>query len=149
MKKSLLILVVIVGFIACKRDEERKEPTIVGVWKEVQTITYNGKDNSIISEKFPTECEKKGSTELTQDGKIIIRSFDIDNSGNCVEDDSINGTYTYNASTKMITIKVGNEVREKKIRFLAANELHGEEEEEDVNNDGVIDRVVYFMVRQK
>lgn len=112
-------------------------------------VTYSGKDNSVLYTELPTECEKKGSLELTKDGKYISKSFLEDSKGVCIEDGSGEGTYTYDASTKKIVTIVGNDKNEGEVISLTDTEMQLLDVLEDKNNDGVKDKTIIFLKRQK
>lgn len=153
MKKGLLALLAITSFVACNRDENKTMVTqfdVVGVWSPEKTITFSGKDNSVLNNVLFDECQKKGSVEFTKDGKLIKRSF-ITNEGQCIENGTEEkGTYIYDASTKKITITFKGNIEEVKVISLTDTELQTIDRDDlDENKDGIMDKIITIFKKQK
>ena len=129
---------------SCRGDENNTSSNngIVGVWKKSKEIVFSGKDNSIIA-TYPNNdpCESKSNTEFTNDGKVIFRQFYENSAGTCLQHPAETKTYTYDSSTKKLTI---NGTIYGEITKITNSELETKVSLGDENGDGIKDYAIEY-----
>ncbi|MFB9121088.1 lipocalin family protein [Bergeyella porcorum] len=149
MRNLILFSMAALSLTACKRDDDNTttEPSIVGTWKYSKYVVYSGKDKkTIISEEPATACEAKGTMVFTSDKKTSY-TFYTDSNNTCVEDGTETGIYSYDATTKKLSITSSNDDATTDVLKLTDKELEVVVENYDYNNDGVDDIHTYVFTR--
>lgn len=113
MKKLHYLVVILLTFsvfIGCNRDD-KDENSIVGTWG-LTSVTVKGtlkKDNQSIpvnQTQNSDACTAKSTTTFKADGTGNTEGYAPDSSGNCQLTVNEPLTYSYNASTKSLTLTV-------------------------------------------
>lgn len=136
--KKLLFLLSVISFVSCDKDDKKiEELSIVGKWKEVKGEIVSGKDSKVLLTQTPNSCEAQGYIQFNSDNTFQSKSY-YNDGVDCLEDGSDNTTYTYDASTRIVTL-YGESTQ---ILDLTSTSFKISEPDEDYNQDGVIDKYV-------
>lgn len=145
MKKLLLSTLVAISFVACDRDSDSP---IVGTWKISKENVYDGKTNALLISQDVAPCENKNTIQFFNDGKLQRHNFEELN-GVCEDMGTDQGTYTYNANTKMLRMETPDGTFAEEVLKLTDTELEVADDTggEDFNGDGVNDRYTLLLTR--
>lgn len=145
MKKLLLSTLVAISFVACDRDSDSP---IVGTWKISKENVYDGKTNALLISQDVAPCENKNTIQFFNDGKLQRHTFEELN-GVCEDMGTDQGTYTYNANTKMLRMVTPDGAFTEEVLKLTDTELEVADDTggEDFNGDGVNDRYTLLLTR--
>lgn len=145
MKKLLLSTLVAISFVACDRDSDSP---IVGTWKISKENVYDGKTNALLISQDVAPCENKNTIQFFNDGKLQSHTFEELN-GVCEDMGTDQGTYTYNANTKMLRMETPVGTFTEEVLKLTDTELEVADDTggEDFNGDGVNDRYTLLLTR--
>ncbi len=149
MKKFILPSIFAFGLLfSCNNDDDSSidNANIVGTWNIVKTQIQYSKDNKIVDQKLDA-CEDKNTLTFTNDKKYSYVSYEADNTGKCVIEDTGNATYTI--TDKKIKVVYGpDDSFEAEIVSLTKNELvmkssYGE----DLDKDSKDEIEIYYLKR--
>lgn len=109
MKKILLTTLAIGLLVSCRKDDDNNNSndiaSIVGTWKAVKKEVISGKDmKKILEIELSNDCQKSSTFEFTTDNKYNVVSYD-NFAGKCVIEDQFSISYSYNSTTKKLTVK--------------------------------------------
>lgn len=150
MKKIALGLLTISLFLSSCTDDKKEEiihndASIVGIWKIQKSEVLSGKDlNLVIKEYLPDECKLKSAYQFSNNGKYIIKDFNLIN-GECKETSGTKN-YQYNSVDKKIIIEGAKEpaivldITNNKLIFYINDQY-------DHNDDGTDDYLRYTFVK--
>lgn len=145
--RLLLISVLFLVLISCRKDDNVDiQNEIVGTWKMTKDIIISGKDNSIISTDpvLDSDCESKNRYTFDSSNRYSY-SDHKKTSSICKLFKTANGDYSYDNSTKKLTIKFdgSNESVTSNLHSLKTNEMQLiQEDYNDYNNDGINDKFI-------
>ncbi|MBO6183725.1 MAG: lipocalin family protein [Chryseobacterium sp.] len=144
--KKILLLAVVVGFVfnSCKKDDDDDKSHIVGTWK-IEKYFYKYANGTSDTE-LPDACDSKTQITFKEDGSIINDEFSTGGNGACVSDYET-GTYSYNESSKVLSINLGNSTDEFKVLTLNNSQLAFQDESGDYDGDGVNDVYIGYLKR--
>ncbi|SMO34720.1 Lipocalin-like domain-containing protein [Chryseobacterium rhizoplanae] len=112
MKKQLLLFTFsALALTSCKDDNlEAYEMDIMkGDWKEVKREIISGKDNKTVLQSYPnTGCAAKNTLFFRTDYYVSYTAF-TGTGADCQMDQKSEGRYTYDADSKVLGIKLGDE----------------------------------------
>lgn len=144
MKKITMLSLGVLAVMSCSSDDSTDEQvSIVGTWKEAKTVIYSGSNNAILDTEMPDACDKKNTYEFTSSGVLTSNIFYTKSDGTCGVDDTFTENYSYDPSTKKIT--VDGDITD--VLALTQNELQIVADENDENGDGINDKMVMYFYR--
>lgn len=112
MKKQLLLFAFsALALTSCKDDNlDAYEMEIMkGDWKEVKREIISGKDNKTVLQSYPnTGCATKNTLFFRTDYYVSYTAF-TGVGADCQMDQKSEGRYTYDADSKVLGIKLGDE----------------------------------------
>ncbi|MBE4949392.1 lipocalin family protein [Chryseobacterium culicis] len=112
MKKQLLLFAFsALALTSCKDDnlEAYDMDIMKGDWKEVKREVISGKDNkTVLYTETLTGCATKNTLFLRTDYYVSYTAY-TGEGANCTAAPTTEGRYTYDADSKVIGIKLGNE----------------------------------------
>lgn len=117
--------------VACSRDDDSSSSSVVGSWY-LYTVSVSGKvlvngiSQSINNSQVASSCVQKTTLIFNENGTGNVTSWD-DSSGSCIQVQNDDLTYTYNSSTKVLTIKTGSNTDVTNITSLTSTQMVGEE----------------------
>lgn len=147
MKKLLLASAALISLAACQNDDDDTDSpaSIVGTWKLSKMMVYSGKDNKVLDEDAASACESKSTFVFANDGKVTTHSYFHANDGSCEDLGTTTTPYSYNASTKILTIN-GEETP---LKSMTANTFEVITETWDYNGDNIDDNLTSVFTRVK
>lgn len=143
--KKLILLASACLFLntSCRKDDDDNESIsdIVGTWKiEKWVVAYGNGSNETDT---PNACEAKSNVIFGSDNKLTGNDY-FGNEGSCVLE-STNGTYSYDANTKVLKLSAEGEDNYTKVEKLNSSELVVIFSEDDFDDDGKMDKeYIYF-----
>ena len=153
MKKLLLSTLVSISFVACDRDRaesvnQETLPSLVGTWKISKRNVYDGKTNALLISQDIAPCENKNPMQFFNDGKLQRHIFEELN-GVCEDTGIDQGTYTYNANTKVLRAVTPDGTFIEEVLKLTDTELEVTDNtsSDDINGDGVKDKHAFLLIR--
>jgi len=112
MKKQLLLFAFsALALTSCKDDnlEAYDMEIMKGDWKEVKREIISGKDNKTVLQMYPnTGCATKNTLFFRTDYYVSYTAY-TGTGADCQMDQKSEGRYTYDADSKVIGIKLGDE----------------------------------------
>lgn len=153
-KKLLLTFASALVILSCRKDDDSiqtPEQQLVGTWKTIKTVKISGKDNSIISTTNASGCSASDTFQFTSDKKIIFKLHAVPSeSSTCSLVETATGTYSYNSTSKNITIAyLGDYTENINIYSLNNSELVTFEAlDRDYNGDGINDNELTYQNKQ-
>jgi hypothetical protein len=112
MKKQLLLFAFsALVLTSCKDDnlEAYDMEIMKGDWKEVKREIISGKDNKTVLQTYPnTGCATKNTLFFRTDYYVSYTAY-TGTGADCQMDQKSEGRYTYDADSKVIGIKLGDE----------------------------------------
>ncbi|MGN7866247.1 lipocalin family protein [Chryseobacterium sp.] len=144
MKKQLLLFAFsALALTSCKDEnlEAYDMEIMQGDWKEVKRELISGKDKTVLQTDIPTGCEAKNTLYLKTDYYVSYTAY-TGTGTDCQMDVKTEGRYTYDAGTKVIGIKLGDEgSMDFKIEVLTSKDLKMVQQSGlmDMNGDKVPD----------
>lgn len=111
MKKQLLLFTFsALALTSCKDDnlEAYDMEIMQGDWKEVKRELISGKDKTVLKTEILTGCEAKNTLSLKTDYSVSYAAY-TGEGANCSLAEKSEGRYTYDAGTKVIGLKFGDE----------------------------------------
>lgn len=112
MKKQLLLFAFsALALTSCKDDnlEAYDMEIMKGDWKEVKREIISGKDNKTVLQMYPnTGCATKNTLFFRTDYYVSYTAY-TGTGADCQMDQKSEGTYTYDADSKVIGIKLSDE----------------------------------------
>ncbi|MFL9832885.1 lipocalin-like domain-containing protein [Chryseobacterium terrae] len=144
--KKILLLAVVAGFVfnSCKKDDDDDKSLIVGTWK-IEKYFYKY-SNGTTETELPTECDSKTLVTFKEDGTLINDQFSSGGNGTCVSDYET-GTYSYNESSKVLSINLGNNTDQFKVVTLNNSQLAFQDDNTDYDGDGLKDVYIAYLKR--
>lgn len=105
MKKTQLILLIFISTLilsSCSSDDDSNSISIVGIWKPIAEVDVcsTGSEETY---NYST-CEQLSRTTFSSNGTLNISEFD-DNTGDCIEDYNVNGTWVLNGGNLSATLE--------------------------------------------
>ena len=128
MKKIIYLFVLTFLLFSCSSDDnDNVTGSIIGSWKPVKTVivgtaTSNGINIPINQTIVSNECQLKSRTIFGTDGIVKATSWD-DTSGTCQQISSESSAYTYNSSTKTLSMTQNGIQLASKVSKLTDTEL--------------------------
>lgn len=143
--KKILLLAVAASFVfnSCKSDDDDDQSLIVGTWK-IDKYFYKYANGTSETE-LPDTCESKTQITFKEDGSIINDEFSI-SGGNC-ESSYETGNYSYDESSKTLSINLGNGTDNFKVISLSKSQLAFQTENDDYDGDGTNDIYIGYLKR--
>lgn len=129
--------------VACSRDDSPDQITsVVGSWYLYSvgvngTVLINGSPQTINNNQVASACVQKSTLTFNENGTGTAVSWD-DSSGTCAEVQNESFTYTYNQSTKVLTVVTSSKTDVTTIKSLTTTEMSGEEFVTNENIGGYI-----------
>ena len=151
MKKILFASLACAFLLSCNRDNDddnSSSSSVVGKWKITKYLTISGKDKTtILDSETNSGCEASDSFEFKSDKTYIFNYYD-DSTGSCKLTDTVNGTYSYNSSTKILSIIDNGTTENNEIFKITNSEMQFITDTDDYNNDGVLDMEIAVFAKQ-
>lgn len=143
MKKLLLIAIcsLFVTTSCRKDDDEKKVDLIVGTWKLNKQVTQYG--NGTSETENPNSCEAQSNFVFASDKNLLSNEY-YSSGTSCVLDDT-SGTYSYDETTKLLTLILDGDNNSVKVETLNSNELIISVEEGDLDGDGKTDKFLTYL----
>lgn len=143
--KKLLFFAVSAGFIftSCNNDDEGNSNSIVGTWRPVSEKAISGKNGNTLYNDPHSSCYKKSTFNFKSNNTVSSTIYDENSSGNCENYGTDTSPYSYDPGNKQLT--VDGETSE--VVVLNSKELHVVSDYDDVNGDGVDDKIILVMAR--
>jgi len=143
--KKLLFLAVSAGFIftSCSNDDDTDSNSIVGTWRPVSEKAISGKNGSTLYNDAHSSCYKKSTINFKSDNMVSSTIYDENSGGNCENYGTETYPYSYDAAKMQLT--VDGDVSE--VVLLNQKELHFVSDYDDVNGDGVDDKIILVLAR--
>lgn len=143
--KKLLFLAVSAGFIftSCSSDDDTDSNSIVGTWRPVSEKAISGKNGSTLYNDPHSSCYKKSTINFKSDNTVSSTLYDENSGGNCENYGTETYSYSYDAAKMQLT--VDGDVSE--VVLLNQKELHFVSDYDDVNGDGVDDKIILVFAR--
>ncbi|HCN49069.1 MAG TPA: hypothetical protein DIT10_08240 [Chryseobacterium sp.] len=143
MKKQLLLFAFsTLAITSCKDNLEAYDMEVMqGDWKEVKREIISGKDNKVLFTETLTGCEAKNTLFLKTDYYVSYTAY-TGTGTTCNVSEKSEGRYTYDAGSKVIGIKLGQEGSiNYKIEVLTSKDLKMSQQSGliDMNGDKVPD----------
>lgn len=135
MKKLILFFfgTILLLNLSCSRDDDSSDfsGSVVGSWYLYSvglkgTVSQNGNSAPINTTQTLNSCMQKSTVTFNQDGTGNATSWE-DTSGTCAKIQDENFTYTYDTSSKVLTIKTATETDVTSLTKLTSSEMVGEE----------------------
>ncbi len=119
--------------VACSRDDDSSSSSssVVGSWYMYSvsvngTVLVNGSSQAINNSQVASACVQKTTLTFNENGTGNVTSWD-DTSGSCTQVQNDDFTYTYNQSSKALTIKTSTNTDVTTLKSLTNSEMIGEE----------------------
>ena len=137
----------LVSLAACKRDDD-PAPSILGTWKYTGRKYINGANGTVFAPQTASNCEGQDTFVFYTDGTAIETEHSLSGS-NCVVYDTKNYTYSYNATTKKLTLTEGGGTPEthEVVRLDNNTFEYVYYNGSDESGDGVPDKSVFIYTR--
>lgn len=152
MKKYLLLFAFsALALSSCEDDDIQnfELDMLKGEWKTTKSEVISGKDNkTVISTDTPTGCSAKSTTEFRIDYYAAYTA--MTGVGTTCTSSKTEGTYTYDAEEKVLTISLKNDSpRPYKLVILSSSEMRWMTLSDNIDQDGdkVIDYTYINFVR--
>lgn len=130
--------------LSCSRDDDSSDfsGSVVGSWYLYSvglngTVTKNGVSVPINTTQTLNSCMQKSTVTFNQDGTGNATSWE-DTSGTCTKIQDENFTYTYDTSSKVLTIKMVSETDVTSLTKLTSSEMVGEENVTNFQVEGAL-----------
>lgn len=130
--------------LSCSRDDDSSDfsGSVVGSWYLYSvglngTATQNGISTPINITQPLNSCMQKSTVTFNQDGSGNATSWE-DTSGTCTKIQDENFTYTYDTSSKVLTIKMASETDVTRLTKLTSSEMVGEENVSNFQVEGAV-----------
>ena len=153
MKKFIFTMAALLSLAACSRNSGTDEPapqplsSPVGKWKYTGRKYINGANGTVFNPQTASNCEGQDTFVFKADGTAVETWHSLSGS-NCVVDDTINYTYSYNAQTKELTLTQGGGTpKTHEVVRLDNNTFEYVYNIYDENSDGTPDKEVYIWTR--
>ncbi|WP_312287343.1 lipocalin family protein [Chryseobacterium gleum] len=153
MKKQLLLFTFsALALTSCKDDnlEAYDMEIMKGDWKEVKKEIISGKDNKTVLFSYPnTGCAVKNTLFLRTDYYVSYTAY-TGTGADCQMDQKSEGRYTYDADTKILGIKLGDEgTADYRVDVLTSKELRLAQQFGNFDMDGdKIPEVAYVTYKR-
>ncbi len=143
--KKLLFLAISAGFVftSCSSDDEEDVNSIVGTWRPISEKAISGKNGSTLYNDPHSTCYKKSTFNFKSNNILSSTIYDENSSGNCENYGTDTSSYSYDPGNKQLT--VDGEISE--VAVLNSKELHIVSDYDDVNGDGVDDKIILVLAR--
>ena len=146
MKHFFLIMAALLSLAACKRDDD-PAPSILGTWKFTGYKSINGVDGSEFAPQTADNCQGQDTFVFNTDG-TAGRITHYRYGGICNTGQTTNYTYSYNATTKELTLtENGGTPETHEVIKLDNNNFEYVYNIYDKNSDGTPDKEVYIYTR--
>ena len=136
----------LLSLAACKRDDDPASP-ILGTWKFTGGKFISGANGTELATHTASNCEGQNTFVFKADGTAVETKYSLSGS-NCVVDRTTNYTYSYNATTKELTLtENGGTPQTKEVIKLDNNTFEYVHFFYDQNGDGVLDKGVSIYTK--
>ena len=143
----------LLSLAACSRNSGTDEPTPqplsspVGKWKYTGYKFISGANGTELAPHTASNCEGQDTFVFKADGTAVETEHSLSGS-NCVVNATTNYTYSYNATTKELTLTQGGGTPEThEVVRLDNNTFEYVDDSYDYDGDGISDKFVFTFTR--
>ncbi|MDQ1162651.1 hypothetical protein QE422_003019 [Chryseobacterium sp. SORGH_AS 447] len=143
--KKLLFLAVSAGFIftSCNNNDDEDPNSIVGTWRPVSEKAISGKNGNTLYNDPHSTCYKKSTFNFKSNNTLSSTIYDENSNGNCENFGTETSPYSFNAGNMQLTVDGDTS----EVLVLNSKELHVVSDYDDVNGDGVDDKIILVLAR--
>ncbi len=142
MRKCIVLgSVLMIAITACREDDE--DSSILGTWKlNISEVRYGDGRTEYIT---PNSCKAQTTFTFTNDGKASAKL--CERVGTTCMNDTYDGSYTYNASQRLLTLSYNDYHQNFNVKTLKESELIVLSESLDYDGDGKADNTYLHFTK--